>query len=147
MPPASTSAPSVGRKGSNQPYAEAAEALAVGAIPEDLPSVVRITLIIGVNRMASRHAIFRKPPAVDISGSAMVVWSEKTGTLVDNQMIVQVVVAGGLTYQVRCLDYSYHGHLLVAAGALVGTLPPALKRLLDCRLLCKDLCLRKQHGA
>ena len=44
MPPASTAAPSVGRKDSNQPHAEAAEALAVGAIPEELPAVVRITL-------------------------------------------------------------------------------------------------------
>jgi hypothetical protein len=53
MPPASTAAPSVGRKDSNQPHAEAAEALAVGAIPEELPAVVRITLIIGVSRMAA----------------------------------------------------------------------------------------------
>ena len=119
----------------------AAVALAVGAIPEGLPAAMTIMLAIGVGKMARRHAIIRRMPAVETLGSTTIICSDKTGTLTQNQMTVQQVCAAGNCYELTGLGYAPQGEVRLDESAIDPPSHPALVECLKAGLLCNDSSL------
>lgn len=116
--------------------------MAVAAIPEGLPAVLTITLALGVQRMAGRHAIVRRLPAVETLGSVSVICSDKTGTLTRNEMTVRSVAAAGDLFTIDGVGYEPVGSIRLGVEDIEADGHQALGELVRAALLCNDAGLR-----
>lgn len=82
----------------------------VANVPEGLLPTLSLSLAIGVQRMARRHALIKKLSSVETLGSTTVICTDKTGTLTQNEMTVREVWVDGKTLEVSGVGYEPVGN-------------------------------------
>ncbi|MEN6391645.1 MAG: cation-translocating P-type ATPase [Syntrophomonas sp.] len=63
--------------------------LVMAMIPEEFPVVLTVFLSMGAWRLAKKNSLIRRMPSLETLGSVSVLCVDKTGTLTQNQMVVQ----------------------------------------------------------
>ena len=123
----------------------AAVALSIAAIPEGLPAIMSITLAIGVQRMAKRHAIIRRLPAVETLGSVTVICTDKTGTLTRNEMTVRSILTAEHVFSLSGVGYTPHGSFQLQGTRIDANAHPIIIELARAAILCNDATLQKKQ--
>ncbi|GAB4585612.1 cation-translocating P-type ATPase [Nocardia sp. IFM 10818] len=110
--------------------------LAVAAVPESLPAVVTLSLALGARRMADRHALIRKLPAVETLGAVTVLATDKTGTLTEGRMVARRIWTPATEFTLEDIDPA-------SAARPRGE----AEQLLSAAALCNDAHLMPPDGA
>ncbi len=123
--------------------------LFVANVPEGLLPTVTLSLAMGVTRMARRNAIVKNLSSVETLGCTTVIGTDKTGTLTQNLMMVQHVIAGGESFSVEGHGYDTVGKFTQNGNELTREQIAghvALKALIDCAYICNNAKLERVPG-
>jgi magnesium-transporting ATPase (P-type) len=96
----------------------------VALVPEGLLPTVTLSLAMGAQRMARRHALIRRLESVETLGSTTFICTDKTGTLTCNEMAVVEVWTPEATTRIAGSGYDP-----TAALQLDDAVVPSLRRL------------------
>ena len=120
--------------------------LFVANVPEGLLPTVTLSLAMGVQRMAKRHALVKSLPSVETLGCTTVICCDKTGTLTQNLMMATEVALDGKIIEISGIGYRPQGEF-VHDGKVLSLEAIShwhtLRRLLDCAFICNNAKLDK----
>lgn len=112
-------------------------ALAVAAIPEGLPVVATIALARGMMRMARMNALVNRLSAVETLGSTSVICTDKTGTLTENKMTVEMIDAEGAGLRIERGEDGVR--FLINGSEADPSSSEAIRRALEVGVLCNTV--------
>lgn len=120
--------------------------LFVANVPEGLLPTVTLSLAMGVQRMAKRHALVKNLPSVETLGCTTVICCDKTGTLTQNLMMASQVSVDGKAIEISGVGYQPKGQFSFQGNALSPediSRWTSLRRLLECAFICNNARLEK----
>lgn len=106
----------------------------VALVPEALLPTVTLSLAIGAQRMAKRHALIRRMESVETLGSTTFICTDKTGTLTQNQMSVLEVWTPAGSVAIRGSGYDPTAEIV----ALRHEVAEALSHVARAAMLCSN---------
>jgi Ca2+-transporting ATPase len=121
---------------------ETSIALAVAAFPEGLPIVATVALAYGMLLMAKRNAIVKRLSAVETLGSTNVILTDKTGTLTENRIIVDV-----LSFPEEEVKMAISDNALTFPQGNVEKSGDVLQQMILIGALCNNASLKEEDGA
>ncbi|MBS3106358.1 HAD-IC family P-type ATPase [Candidatus Woesearchaeota archaeon] len=126
-----------------------AVAVAVSGIPEGLPTIIAITLALGVKRMARRNVIIKRLPAVETLGTCTVICSDKTGTLTQNKMVVEKIFLSDKEFSISGQGFEPKGFFFFEGKKVDPRKHAGLTKIFEIGVLCNnsELTRREQDWA
>ena len=110
----------------------------VANVPEGLLPTVSLSLAMGVQRMAGRHALIKKLSSVETLGCTTVICTDKTGTLTKNEMTVRDLWVAGQHLDVSGGGYAPQGDVTESGNVLDDAQRAALGILVKSAALCNN---------
>jgi P-type Ca2+ transporter type 2C len=118
----------------------------VALVPEGLLPTVTLSLAMGVQRMAERHALIKKLSSVETLGCTTVICTDKTGTLTKNEMTVRDIWVAGQHLEVSGGGYAPTGDVHHESEVLNEDQRKALAILVKAASLCNNARLIEPGG-
>ena len=116
----------------------------VAFVPEGMLPLVTLSLAMGTQRMAQRHALVKRLSAVETLGCTSVICTDKTGTLTQNEMTVSDLWVGGRRIAVTGVGYAPEGQLLEGGRPVAAT--GEIAEVLRAAALCNNARLLPPNG-
>ncbi len=109
-----------------------------------------LSLAMGVQRMAKRHALVKSLPSVETLGCTTVICCDKTGTLTQNLMMATEIAVDGKIVRSLRHRLSAPGRISFIEGKALSLEAIShwhtLRRLLDCAFICNNAKLEKKDA-
>jgi len=132
--------------------------MVVAFVPEGMLPLVTLSLAMGTQRMAKRHALIKRLSAVETLGCTTIICTDKTGTLTQNEMTVREIwlpvsassrqpgEQGGQRLTVTGVGYAPEGQIVAAGQPLPTPVGGDLRQLLVAAGLCNNARLLPPNG-
>ncbi len=98
--------------------------LAMAMLPEELPLILAVFMVMGAWRLSKSRVLTRRPAMIEALGAATVLCTDKTGTLTQNRMSITALEAEGAEWTSDASKLPEALHALVEYGILASERDP-----------------------